>query len=146
MTTATQGIGEPEDRHIAGAATPAEPPVLRGLARTRLSGKEIAAIVGVSAPTVSKWRRGRTPVPAATQQFLTLLLAERMQAMIDAHRAATAPLFHPRLRGEVEALKVDLDEQEAINALLPARALHDGARRFRDWLHAQGWLPAEAAE
>ena len=130
-----------------GAAAPVrELPVLRGLARTRLSGKEIAAILGVSPPTVSKWRRGRAPIPAPTLQFLTLLLAERLHATTEAARRRESPAFHPRLRGEIEALRDDLDEQEAINALLPARALHDGTRRFRDWWHAQGWAATEAAE
>lgn len=146
MTAATSRI-DPQAPE-PGVAPPAdgELPVLRGLARARLTGKEIAAILGVSAPTVSKWRHGRADVPAATQQFLTLLLAEKVQAVAAAHRWADSPVFHPRLRGEVEALKRDLAEQEALNALLPPRALRDGTRRFRDWMHARAWGATEAAE
>ncbi|HEC14760.1 MAG TPA: hypothetical protein ENI72_03280, partial [Rhodospirillales bacterium] len=47
-------------------------PVFQGFAEGRVSGKEIASILGVTPPTVSKWRKGKARVPAVKLAFLTL--------------------------------------------------------------------------
>lgn len=113
-------------------------PVFRGLADAKTQGKEIAGIVGVAPPTVSKWRTGRLETPAATLVFLTLLLADRINSLQDQHRRqgrkglrfeATLKTIHRRLRS-----------QEAINSQLHPGAMRQGARLFRQW-----WRRTEGA-
>ena len=45
---------------------------------TELSGKNIAASLGVSDASVSKWRNGRTAFPDETKVFLSLMLGEKI--------------------------------------------------------------------
>ena len=54
-------------------------PVLDGMAAVGLSGRDVAMVVGVTAPTVSKWRSGRIRVPAPKLAFLTLVLAHLLE-------------------------------------------------------------------
>ncbi len=105
-------------------------PVFEGLKGSMISGKEIASIVGVTPPTVSKWRKGRARPPAAKQVFLTLILAHWLEERGNAD---------PRLDGAGLCLK----RQEICNASLPPQAIHEGVRMFKNWWRAQcGQAPA----
>lgn len=114
-------------------------PVFEGLSCAGVPAKSIAEVLQVSAPTVSKWRGGKTPVPSATLVFLTLMLAhliEDAEAMerrfddIGAQRDGT-------LEEQLETMRRTLREQEVFTATLPADVVHAGARLYRDWLQSE---------
>ena len=106
-----------------------------------VSGKEIAAILGVSPPTVSKWRQGRSPIPAAKLAFLTLLLAHGLAELEERAVGAgnEAPFANPtaawraRLNAHIAATRRCLKLQEAVNSVLGQDAHIEGARMFRLW-------------
>ena len=111
------------------------PPLFRGLAACGVSGRDIAQAAGVAASTVSRWRNGRLAVPPETLQFLTLVLADRLQS----RRAACGGdggLLQPRQRGALKVPTEALREQEALNVLLTPMAVREGIRRFRHWYAA----------
>ena len=58
-------------------------PVFHGLKQTGITGREIARALKISPATVSKWRRGRAPIPAEIQVFLTLMLASQLDRLGD---------------------------------------------------------------
>ncbi len=124
-------------------------PVFQGLEASRISGRDIAAIVGVSPPTVSKWRTGRTRMPAVTLVFLTLLLAHWLDELEHLIRARSktgqlSGLWRRDREGRLLAGRKSLEEQDAINTTLPAAALSGGERLFRDWWRARAARPVSA--
>jgi len=126
------------ERHrlLEQAASDGLIPVFAGLEKAGLAGKEIAEIAGVTPPTVSKWRCGRARVPSRIVIFLTLVLANRieeMEAVADGPTGWGVP-DESTLAGVRELL----GRQERLNRLLPAEAVHEGARMFRHWWHAKG--------
>ncbi len=108
-------------------------PVFDGFEESRVSGKDIAAVVGVSPPTLSKWRRGRTRIPAAKLTFLTMLLANGLEELEDVRRLEGNGAGSGWLDGNLRAARRCLEEQEALNAELPPAAIHEGVRMFHDW-------------
>ncbi len=117
-------------------------PVFQGLETSRLSGRDIAAIVGVSPTTVSNWRTGRARMPAVTLVFLTLLLAhwlDELEYLIRARaKTGQASWFWRRAQEDhLIAGRKSLEEQDAINTALPADVRGGGARLFRDWWRAR---------
>lgn len=100
------------------------PPVFAGLARSMVSGKEIAKAAGVTPPTVSKWRKGRAKPPEAKLAFLTLFLAHWLDELGNERYGAS-----PRIEDARQCLK----RQEIHNASLPPKAIHEGARLFKRW-------------
>ena len=112
-------------------------PVFTGLDACGFSGRDIAGIASVSPATVSKWRHGRSRVPAVSLHFLTLILADHLENRRLAMAGAGDGRFRPRLRGEIEVPHRALRRQEALNAALPPTAIHEGARRFRHWWAAR---------
>jgi len=118
------------------AASDGRIPVFAGLEKAGLAGKEIAEIAGVTPPTVSKWRCGRVRVPSRILIFLTLVLANRIEEM---EAVADRPTGWGAPDGSTLAAVCDLlGRQERLNRLLPAEAVHEGARMFRHWWHAKG--------
>lgn len=112
-------------------------PVFDGLEESQVTGKEIAAIVGVTPPTVSKWRTGRARVPAATLAFLTLLLASWLEELEELKRARLAAgRSADWLEEHLEEARRRLREQEDYNSELPAAAIIQGVRMFQNWWHA----------
>ena len=89
-------------------------PVFDGLEKIGQNGQNIADFVGVSPPTVSKWRNGHVAVPGETVVLLTLILASFVEDSLDAARD-------------------DLSAQEKINHDLQPSAIRSGAIRFRYW-------------
>jgi len=111
-------------------------PVFDGLEKADFTGKDIAEIVGVTPPTVSKWRCGRAQMPNRILIFLTLVLANRIEEM---EAVADGPTGWGAPDGSTLAAVRDfLSRQERLNRLLPADAVHEGARMFRHWWHAKG--------
>ena len=62
-------------------------PVFSGLRETGVTGRQIACALKISPATVSKWRRGRAPIPAEIQVFLTLMLASQVDRLGDLYGA-----------------------------------------------------------
>ena len=123
------------DRTRASNKTEAQP-VFRGLQESMVSAREIASMLGVSPPTVSKWWRGCAKVPDAKLAFLTLILAswldeiEREGRLPDSAGGSAMGL-------RLEAARRSLRLQDARNASLPPGALSEGADRFRAWREAR---------
>lgn len=110
-------------------------PVFDGLEQSKFSGREIAAIIGVSAPTLSKWRHGKARVPGDKLAFLTLLLAnlvEELENLYGGWENAT-PDWHLQMRAHLEAVRESLLKQETLNSILSHEAIREGARLFRMW-------------
>lgn len=107
-------------------------PVFDGFEESNVSGKDIAAIVGVSPPTVSKWRRGRARMPAAKLAFLTMLLASWLQELEDI-RSLQGENKPSWLDEHLTTARRCLSEQEALNSTLPPAAIHEGGRMFQAW-------------
>ncbi len=129
--------------YSGSSATVDHHPVFQGFADSRMSGKEIASILGVTPPTVSKWRKGKARVPAVKLAFLTLILANWLDEMenkarLEAGGDTNPEAWRPSLRHHIDAARRSLKEQEAFNAVLPPEALLEGARLFRDWWSAAG--------
>ena len=111
-------------------------PVFRGLQESMVSAPEIASMLGVSPPTVSKWRRGRATVPDAKLAFLTLILAYWLNE-IEGEGRLPVGAGGSAMGLRLEAARRCLRLQEARNAALPPGALSEGADRFRAWWDAR---------
>ncbi len=106
-------------------------PVFRGLAIAKIPGNIIAGIVGVAPPTYSKWRTGKSRIPAPTLVFLTLLLADKIGELDEVCHGEDVKI--PRLKAALKSILRHLHQQEAINATLHPDAVRQGARLFRKW-------------
>jgi len=117
-------------------------PALEGLAQVGMTGREIAGMADVTAPTISKWRQGKVRTPAATMVFLTLVLAHKVEEVEtwerEHHRdyggGPMSDWLHGLL-GQLDAARACLRMQEACNAAFSPESIHEGARRYRDWLN-----------
>lgn len=110
-------------------------PVFRGLEGSMVSGREIAEIVGVSPPTVSKWRKGRAQPSAAKLVFLTLILAHWLEEETAWSRRGAYRSFDAA--SPFAAARRCLELQESYNADLPPQAVFEGSRMFRSWWSAR---------
>ena len=112
-------------------------PVFRGLEDVTISGKEIAAIAGVTPPTFSRWRAGRASVPERKLVFLTLLLAhwiDELEALMsnqDCHGKF-------RIETRLNTTRRCLFQQEVINQTLPPETVREGSHLFRKWWFEEG--------
>ncbi len=113
-------------------------PVFAGLREAGVTGREIAKALRISPASVSKWRRGHTPIPPETIVFLTLMLADQVERLGDLYAEwGPAPAaWHLQARASVGSALDALAAQERRNQLLPGSAVCDGARRFRVWWNA----------
>lgn len=111
-------------------------PVFRGLTDGGISGKALAHMLDVAPSTISKWRRGSARPTGAAIQFLTLMLADQIRSKertLDAME--NVPLaWRLGRESELAAMRQALSSQEAINSILPATAVRDGARMFKEWV------------
>jgi len=97
-----------------------------------LTGRDVAELVGVSPPTVSKWRRAKVRIPGEKLAFLTLVLAhivDEVSVVVDANADP----------GPIEAARAALVYQDVLNRELVAGDVYAGAQRFRNW-----WASGEA--
>lgn len=111
-------------------------PVFRGLTDGGISGKALANMLDVAPSTISKWRRGSARPSGPAIQFLTLMLADQIgskERTLDAME--NVPLaWRLGRESELAAMRQALATQESINSILPATAVRDGARIFKDWV------------
>ncbi|MEQ8666216.1 MAG: hypothetical protein RIC16_10855 [Rhodospirillales bacterium] len=116
-------------------------PVLEGLTHIGLSGKEIATLSDVTAPTISKWRGGKCRPPAAAIVFLTLVLAHKVEELedIEWQLDERGGGWASDLADQLDGARACLRFQETCNAAMSPEAIHEGARRYRDWLNAGGF-------
>ena len=113
-------------------------PVFSGLRETGVTGRQIACALKISPATVSKWRRGRAPIPAEIQVFLTLMLASQVDRLGDlyANWGQAPAAWHLTARAGLEVAREKLSAQETRNQTLPGFAICDGVRLFRVWWNA----------
>ncbi len=107
-------------------------PVFRGLDDLSVSGKEIASIVGVTAPTFSKWRSGQVKVPESKLVFLTLLLAHWFDELEAGHKLQGG-IQTPKLLSRLKTIRRCLYRQETINQSIPPETVREGSHLFRQW-------------
>ena len=108
-------------------------PVFLGLAAIGVSGKDIAASLGVSNASVSKWRNGRMAFPDETKVFLSLMLGEKIIAAVEDGDSSSCLI---RNRCHIEIAKDKLAEQELLNRGIPCMAVWKGVRKYRVWWNA----------
>jgi len=109
-------------------------PVFRGLEELKASGKDLAAIAGVSPSTYCKWRTGHSKIPASKLVLLTMVFADlvgeherRVMGKSGYETSDPRQIFH------LKALRRFLRHQESINIALPPLEVRDGARQYREW-------------
>ena len=110
-------------------------PVFSGLRETGITGRQIASALKISTATVSKWRRGRAPIPAEIRVFLTLMLAGQVDRLGDlyANWGKAPAAWHLTARAGLEVARELLAAQERRNQTLSGFAVCDGTRLFRVW-------------
>ena len=108
-------------------------PVFLGLAAIGVSGKDVAASLGVSDASVSKWRNGRMAFPDETKVFLSLMLGEKIIAAVEDGDDSYCLI---RNRCHIEIAKDKLAEQELLNRGIPCMAVWKGFRKYRVWWNA----------
>lgn len=111
-------------------------PVFRGLTDGGISGKALAHMLDVAPSTISKWRRGSARPSGPAIQFLTLMLADQIRSKERTLDAMEDVPLAWRLgrESELAAMRQALATQESINTILPATAVRDGARIFKEWV------------
>ena len=110
-------------------------PVFSGLRETGITGRQIASALKISPATVSKWRRGRAPIPSEIRVFLTLMLAGQVDRLGDlyANWGQAPAAWHLTARAGLEVARELLAAQEKRNQTLSGFAVCDGTRLFRVW-------------
>ena len=110
-------------------------PVFEGLRRAGVAGRGLAEAMGVTPPTVSKWRGGQLRIPADSLVFMTLILADRVDDLTESYEGwgAGAPAWMLAAKANLAVAQRCLDAQGEINLALPPVAVRDGSRRFRLW-------------
>lgn len=106
--------------------------VFRALEEAKVAGRKIAAALGVTPSTYSKWRSGRIRIPASRLVLLTLMLADRI-AELEATLETTTRRRDPRFLAHLRTLRRGLDYQETLNRRLSAKDVRDGSRLFHKW-------------
>ncbi len=114
------------------------PPVFGGLEKLGHNGQNIAEILGVSPPSVSKWRNGHVPIPDEVVALLTLVLASFVEdKMVQNSKNGESTELNFYNRVALDAAREDLAAQEKINHNLKSTAVRAGAIRFRYWWNIQ---------
>ncbi|HEY9079724.1 helix-turn-helix transcriptional regulator [Magnetovibrio sp.] len=102
-----------------------------------LTGRDVAELVGVTPPTVSKWRSAKVHIPGEKLAFLTLVLAHLLD---EADKVANnGGECSSSTRGPIEAAHAALVYQDVLNRDLDPSDVRVGAQRFRAW-----WSSGEA--
>jgi len=118
--------------------TSAHLPVFGAFDDLGLTGRDVAKLVGVTPPTVSKWRKAKVRIGGVKLAFLTLVLAhllDEADKVLDMNGEGEGSAD----RGPVEAARAALAYQDVLNRDLAAGDVHAGAQRFRAW-----WASGEA--
>jgi len=110
-------------------ATSGHLPVFSAFDDLGLTGRDIAELVGVTPPTVSKWRSAKVRIGGENLAFLTLVLAH----LLDEADKMLNLGEQQAERGAVEAARSALVYQDVLNRDLPACDVRIGAQRFRAW-------------
>jgi len=115
-------------------------PVFDGMDKVGLTGRDIADVVGVSPPTISKWRKGKTRVPGDVVALLTLVLGNRIEELqnLFSGMGAVPGSWQFQARAGLDAALDDLQVQERMNKALPTKDRREGSKRFRHWWVAKG--------
>ncbi|MBF0247561.1 MAG: hypothetical protein HQL36_05750 [Alphaproteobacteria bacterium] len=105
-------------------------PVFDGFVVLGLTGRDIAELVCVTPPTVSKWRSGVLRIPGDKLTHLTLVLAH----LLDEAKAHG----NENVRGgdgawALNTARERFASQDALNRNLPVTDVREGALRFRNW-------------
>lgn len=113
-------------------------PLFEGFAKAGLTGADIADLAGVSAPTVSKWRRGLIHIPHSRIAFLTLALAHllddlRQIRILDSSVNKRSSLWCEQVEIIEEIAGGLLKVQEQLNMELDPIEVRLGAQMFREW-------------
>ncbi len=118
-------------------------PVFEGLNCAGVAAKTIAEMIGVSPPTVSKWRTGKAQIPAASLVFLTLILAHLIEDAETMERRFNdiGTRWDGALDEQLTTMRRLLHEQEVLTATLASDVVHAGARLYRDWLQSNRAAP-----
>jgi len=115
-------------------------PVFEAFNELGLTGRDIAHVVSVTPPTVSKWRQGKVRIPGDRLAFLTLVLAH----LLDDAEALGALEAEWSTNGNggdwcrvertrIDAARAHLALQDVLNRDLDVSDVRNGARTFRDW-------------
>ncbi len=115
-------------------------PVFGGMDKVGLSGKEIADVVGVTAPTISKWRNGKSNMPGDVIALLTLVLGNRIEELQYQYAAmgSVSGNWQLQSRAGISAALEDIQVQERLNEALSTANVRSGAKMFRHWWVAKG--------
>jgi hypothetical protein len=110
-------------------------PVFEGLSHAGISGRGLAKAMGVTPPTVSKWRGGGLRVPDDSLVFMTLMLADRVDDLTESYGGwgPDVPSWLRTAKANLVVAQRCLAAQSEINLALPPIAVRDGSRRFRVW-------------
>ena len=112
--------------------------LFEGFVKVGLTGSDLASLAGVSAPTVSKWRRGLIHIPASRIAFLTLALAHLLEDLrqlrnLDAELNERRSSWGERAEIIEEVVGGLLKVQEQINLEIDPSEVRLGAQMFREW-------------
>ncbi len=115
-------------------------PVFDGMDKVGLTGKDLADVVGVSPPTISKWRNGKARVPGDVIALLTLVLGNRIEELQNLYSGmgAVPGSWQFQARAGINSALDDLQVQEGMNRALPTKDRREGTKRFRHWWVAKG--------
>ena len=140
--------GESERARASGESSAPQPqtphlPVFAAFDELGFSGRDLAVLADVTAPTVSKWRSGRVRIPADRVAFLSLVLAHfideaKAAAELEAQCAEAEGAWSTASMGRLDAARAYLAYQDVLNRDLPAQDVREGARQFRDWWASGG--------
>ena len=109
-------------------------PVFDAFDELGLTGRDIAELVGVTPPTVSKWRSAKVRVPSEKLAFLTLVLAHLLDEVDMGHKMNVEGAIEAMSgRGPIEAARAGLVYQDVLNRDLPVADVRAAAQRFRAW-------------
>ncbi len=108
-------------------ATSSHLPVFAAFIELGFTGRDIAAFVGVTAPTVSKWRVGKARIPGERLAFVTLALAHLLD------EAPKTRVGQPDWPAKVSAARAYLAYQDVLNRELAVGDVREGAQLFRAW-------------
>jgi transcriptional regulator with XRE-family HTH domain len=117
-----------------GAGATGHVPVFGAFDDLGLTGRDVAELVGVTPPTVSKWRSAKVRIPNEKLAFLTLVLAHLLdEADMGRTMNVEGSIDAMRGRGPIEAARAGLAYQDVLNRDLPVADVRAAAQRFRAW-------------
>jgi len=118
-------------------------PVFEGLDCAGVAVKTIAEMIGISPPTVSKWRSGKSQIPATSLVFLTLILAHLIEDAETMERRFNdlGTRWDGALDEQLTTMRRLLHEQEVFTSTLASDVVHAGTRLYRNWLQSNRAVP-----